>query len=257
MIYLFYGNDEIRSRDKMGAIINSLLAKSPEASLFRLNQENFKPEDLEALTKSQGLFHQKFIVACDNLLSADPSLRQGSGEAKKENISEIVGSALQDIAKSENIFIFLENNVDEKVGVEIKKLATKEQEFSKGEVSKLRLYGGAPGFNIFSITDAFTAKNKNRAWALYQEALMHGISSEEILWKLIWAVNNLLLVKNTKDASKLKMKPYPLTKAKNASKTFSNEELTKLSASFVDLYHLNYLGTDEFEFGLEKIILSV
>jgi len=66
-----------------------------------------------------------------------------------------------------------------------------------------------------------------------------------------------LLVKNTKDASKLKMKPYPLTKAKMATKTFSNEELKSLSANFLDLYHNTYLGTDEFEFGLEKIILSV
>lgn len=243
MIYLFYGNDEIRSRDKMSVIINSLLVKSPEASLFRLNQENFKPEDLEALTKSQGLFHQKFIVACDNLLS---------GDKENKEISETVSGVLQDIAKSENIFILLENNADEKTLVEIKKLAIKNQEFSKQNSG-----AGRPEFNIFSIINAFTAKDKNRAWALYQEALMTGISAEEILWKLIWQVNNLLLVKNTKDVTKLKMKPYPLTKAKTAVKTFSNEELKKLSTNFLDLYHTTFLGTDEFEFGLEKILLSV
>lgn len=248
MIYLIHGNDEIKSRDKSNAIINSLLAKSPEASLFRLTSDNVGGGNLDELTKGQDLFHQKFIVACDNLLSADKD--------NKETL-EIVSGVLKDIAKSENIFIFLENNANEKIGAEIKKLAIKEQEFSKGEVSKLRLYGGVPGFNIFSITDAFTAKNKNRAWALYQEAMMHGISSEEILWKLIWQVNNLLLVKNTKDTSKLKMKPFPLTKAKNATKNFSSEELKKLSASLVDLYHNNFLGTDEFDLGLEKIILSV
>jgi hypothetical protein len=74
---------------------------------------------------------------------------------------------------------------------------------------------------------------------------------------LIWAVNNLLLVKNTKDVGKLKMKPFPLAKAKAAAKTFSSGELKKLSAGFVDLYHQNFLGTDEFDFGLEKIILSI
>ena len=86
---------------------------------------------------------------------------------------------------------------------------------------------------------------------------MAGLSAEEILWKLIWAINNLLLVKNTKDATKLKMKPYPLTKAKTSAKTFSNDELKKLSTGFLDLYHTTYLGTDEFEFGLEKIILGI
>ncbi|MCX6712443.1 MAG: hypothetical protein NT041_02020 [Candidatus Vogelbacteria bacterium] len=190
----------------------------------------------------------KFIVECDNL-----------SDSKKENIeiAEQMGEWLKAMAESDNVFILLENNAGEKVLAELKKLATKEQEFSKAEVAKTRLYGGVSGFNIFSITDAFTAKNKNRAWALYQEAMMMGISAEEILWKLIWSVNNLLLVKNTKDASKLKMKPYPLTKAKASAKTFSNDELKNLSASFLDLYHNTFLGTDEFEFGLEKIILSI
>ncbi|HRZ30353.1 MAG TPA: hypothetical protein P5274_01650 [Candidatus Paceibacterota bacterium] len=256
MIYLFYGNDEIKSRDKFDAIINSLLVKSPEASLFRLTTENFKIENLEELTKGQGLFYQKFIIACDNLLSPDKKIKENKefeneGEEKEEKRDKIGWVELA--AKSENIFIFLENNLPPKILAKLEKLAVKTQTFEKkeGELSK---HGG---FNIFSITDAFTAKNKNRAWALYQEALMHGISSEEILWKLIWAVNNLLLVKNTKDINKLKMKPYPLTKAKTASKTFSREELIKLSTSFVDLYHENFLGTDEFEFGLEKIILSI
>lgn len=253
MIYLFYGTDEIRSRDKTNAVINSLLAKSPEASLFRLTKENFSENSLDELTRGQGLFYNKFIVACDNLLSPDKKIKENKDEAAGSEEKSDNFDWVELAAKSDNIFIFLENNLPAKILAKLEKLAVKTQNFEKkvGELSK------HSAFNIFSITDAFTAKNKNRAWVLYQEALMHGISSEEILWKLIWAVNNLLLVKNTKDVGKLKMKPYPLTKAKNASKTFSNEELTKLSASFVDLYHLNYLGTDEFEFGLEKIILSI
>ncbi|MFA6253788.1 MAG: hypothetical protein WC640_00785 [Candidatus Paceibacterota bacterium] len=248
MIILIHGNDEIKSRAKYNALSGSLLAKNPEASLFKLNAENFKIEWLEELTKGQGLFYQKFIVEGDNLFSA---------EKDNKEVGEQAREWLKPMAESGNVFILLENNADEKILAEIKKLATKDQEFSRGVISTTRLYGGVPGFNIFSITDAFTARNKNRAWALYQEAMMAGISSEEILWKLIWAINNLLLVKNTKDASKLKMKPYPLTKAKTATKTFSNSELKNLSADFLDLYHTTFLGTDEFEFGLEKILLSV
>ncbi|MFA5022888.1 MAG: hypothetical protein WC385_01265 [Candidatus Paceibacterota bacterium] len=256
MLILIHGNDEIKSRAKYNALAQSLLAKNPKASLFKLNAENFKIETLEELTKGQGLFYQKFIVEADNLFS---------NEEKKE-IGEQARVWLKPMAESENIFILLENpstsfdkaqdktpRASDKILEEIKKLSTKTQEFSKPQ----NLFSAKNGFNIFSITDAFTARNKNRAWALYQEAMMAGISSEEILWKLIWSVNNLLLVKKTKDASKLKMKPYPLTKATNAAKTFSNEELAKLSAGFLDLYHNTYLGTDEFEFELEKILLSV
>jgi DNA polymerase III delta subunit len=251
MLILIHGNDEIKSRNKANGLAQSLLAKNPEASLFKLNAENFKIEQLEELTKGRGLFYQKFIVQGDNLFSS---------EDKKE-IGEQAREWLKPMAESDNVFILLENPSAllraSSLWAELEKLATKTQEFSKGEASTARLYGGVAGFNIFSITDAFTVRNKNRAWALYQEAMMAGISSEEILWKLIWSVNNLLLVKKTKDASKLKMKPYPLTKATNAAKTFSNEELASLSASFNDLYHNTYLGTDEFEFGLEKILLSV
>jgi hypothetical protein len=259
MIYLFYGTDEIRSRDKYNAVINSLLTKSPEASLFRLTKENFDENSLDELTRGQGLFYNKFIVACDNLLSPVKKSKEGKeeeevveGKEEKSDKTDWVKLA----AKSENVFIFLENNLPAKILEKLEKLAAKTQAFEKSG-GALRLYGGAPGFNIFSITDAFTAKNKNRAWALYQEAMMHGISSEEILWKLIWTTNNLFLVKNTKDPAKLKMKPFPLAKAKSAAKTFSNDELKKLSTSFVDLYHQNFLGTDEFEFGLERIILSI
>ncbi|MFA6476316.1 MAG: hypothetical protein WCV68_02760 [Candidatus Paceibacterota bacterium] len=262
MIYLFYGNDEIKSRDKYNAVINSLLTKSPEASLFRLTKENFNEDNLDELTRGQGLFHNKFIVACDNLLSPVRKAKEGQ-EEKEEDVLTERGEEKKDktdwvklAAKSENVFIFLENNLPAKMLEKLEKMAAKTQAFEKSG-GALRLYGGAPGFNIFSITDAFTAKNKNRAWALYQEAMMHGISSEEILWKLIWATNNLMLVKNTKDTSKLKMKPFPLAKAKSAAKTFSNDELKKLSGSFVDLYHQNYLGTDEFDLGLERVILSI
>ncbi|MFA5001287.1 MAG: hypothetical protein WC531_03680 [Candidatus Paceibacterota bacterium] len=248
MLVLIHGNDEIKSRAKYNALAQSLLAKNPEASLFKLSSENFSVSALEELTKGQGLFYQKFIVEGDNLFSLD-----------KENkeISEQASEWLRPMAESENVFILLENNPDEKILEKLKKLTTKEQEFSKRGASTGRLYGGVPGFNIFSITDAFVARNKNRAWALYQEALMMGISAKEILWKLIWSVNNLLLVKNTKEVSRLKMKPYPLTKAKASAKTFSNDELKKFSAGFLDLYHTTYLGTDEFEFGLERILLSV
>lgn len=244
MIILIYGNDEVRSRDKYRALSDSLLAKNPEASFFKLTNENFAVSALEELTRGQGLFYQKFIVGCDNLFSGDKG---------NEEILEQVKGWLSSMTESDNVFILLENNPEEKVLVELEKLASKTQKFERRE-GGLSKHGT---FNIFSITDAFTARNKNRAWALYQEAMMHGISAEEILWKLIWSTNNLLLVKNTKNASKLKLKPYPLTKAKTAAKTFSNEELKKLSASFLDLYHTNYLGTDEFEFGLEKILLSV
>lgn len=239
MIYLFYGIDEIKSRDKYNALINSLLAKNSEASLFRLNRENLQINNLEELTKGQGLFYQKFVVACDNLLGP------GGEEA------ELIAPYLEAISRSDNIFIFLENHLQGDNLEKLKSLSAKVQEFASVVVDN------KPNFNIFSFTDAFSARNRSRAWTLYHEALAEGFSSEDILWKLFWITDNMLIVKKTKDEKKIKMNPYPLTKTKIAVSKFSTEELEKLSASLITLYHENYLGTDEFDFKLEKIILSV
>jgi len=239
MIYLFYGNDEIRSRDKYSALVNSLLAKNPEANLFRLNKDNLQAGNLEELTRGQGLFYQKFVVACDNLLSL------GGEEA------DLTTSCLEAFAKSDNIFIFLENKLDGENLEKIKSLSAKAQEFALATVNN------KPSFNIFSFTDAFSARERSRAWTLYHEALHEGFSSEDILWKLFWITDNMLIVKKTQDEKKIKMNPYPLTKTKVAVTKFSVEELEELSSNLVTLYHENYLGTDEFEFGLEKILLSV
>jgi len=153
-------------------------------------------------------------------------------------------------ASSENIFIFLENRASPEDLKELKTLAGKTQEFP--------LVGNLPvGFNLFLLTDAFAARNKNRLWILYREALWRRVLPEEIFWKLVWQVNNLRLVKQTADLSKLKMKSYPLTKTKTAAKNFSMTELNRFSSDLLQLYHHWHLGTDEFEFGLEKIILSV
>lgn len=239
MIYLFYGGDALKSRDKYNAVINSLLAKNPEANLFRLNKENLQANNLDELTRGQGLFYQKFVVACDNLLQVD------------ELETDLVFSYLEAIAKSENIFIFLENNLQGERLEKLKSLSAKAQEFS------LAAPKGKTSFNIFSLTDAFSSRDRSRAWTLYHEALAEGFSQEEILWKIVWATNNMLIVKKTTDEKKIKMNPYPLTKTKVAVSKFSVQDLEKLSADLLTLYHENYLGTDEFDFKLEKLILSV
>ncbi|HPV33696.1 MAG TPA: hypothetical protein PLS91_02380, partial [Candidatus Paceibacterota bacterium] len=130
----------------------------------------------------------------------------------------------------------------------IKKVAVKAQEFSVLPPSE---------FNIYSIVDAFSARDKNEAWTLYEEALLSGVSADEVLWKIIWQVQNMILVKKTKNEKELNLKPFVLNKTKRAAQKFEVWELEKLSGELVDLYHETYLGSEEFEFGLEKILLGV
>ena len=51
-------------------------------------------------------------------------------------------------------------------------------------------------YNPFAICDAFAEKNKAKAWTIYQQALRRGIPAEEVFFKILWQIKNLLLVKN-------------------------------------------------------------
>lgn len=112
------------------------------------------------------------------------------------------------------------------------------------------------GFNPFSITDAFGARDKKRAWVLYQQALLSGLSPEEIFWKLVWQIKSLLVAAKTGSVAETDMKPFPYNKAKSLLKYWQLDELQKFSEDMVRSYYETRRGKDT-EIVLEKIILSL
>ncbi len=112
-------------------------------------------------------------------------------------------------------------------------------------------------FNIFSLTDAVGARNKKKAWVLYQKALASGMVGEEIFWKIVWIVKSMLIASRTKDYSETEMKEFPYKKAKGYAKNFSKDELENLSESLVVGYHNARRGIGEIETLIEKILLRL
>jgi len=112
-------------------------------------------------------------------------------------------------------------------------------------------------FNIFSLTDAVGAKDKRRAWILYQKALSGGFSSEEVFFRIVWQVKSMLLASRTKNAREADMKEFPYNKSKNFLKNFNKEELEQLSEDLVTGYHQNRRGRGEMETFVEKVLLSL
>ena len=112
-------------------------------------------------------------------------------------------------------------------------------------------------FNIFSLTDALGAKNKKKAWALYQKALLAGLSPEEIFFKIVWQIKTLLIASRTKNVSETDMKVFPYNKAKGYLRNFKSGELENLSEKLVIGYTLARQGENEIETLLEKIILAL
>jgi len=116
---------------------------------------------------------------------------------------------------------------------------------------------GRSDFNIFSLTDALGARKKKDAWVLYQKALLSGLSSEEIFFKLFWQMKTLLVAKRTKTAEEAEMKSYPYSKAKGYLNNFKEGEIEKLSEKLMLGYHNVRRGEGEMETFVEKVVLSI
>ncbi len=125
------------------------------------------------------------------------------------------------------------------------------------EEERLPLDKKGKEFNIFVLTDALGARDKKRAWILYQQALGAGLSAEEIFFKLVWQIKVMLLASRTKSVTETDMKDFPYNKAKSFLKNFSTSELQNLSENLVIGYHQARRGDGEIETLVEKILLNL
>jgi hypothetical protein len=131
-------------------------------------------------------------------------------------------------------------------------LAVKEDEEEKPLLDKK-----GREFNIFALTDAIGARDRKRAWIIYQSALAAGLSAEEIFFKVVWQVKSMLIAVKTKSVAETDMKAFPYSKAKGFLKNFKPGELEKLSEDLVIGYYNTRRGVGEVETFVEKILLKL
>lgn len=230
MIYVFSGNDT----NKKIAAREELLTNFPDREVFFVNEGNFSIEQFQNFLAGGDLFSKKYFVILDSLISSD--------------VSDIVLDRVKEMKTSENIFVILENEIL-KASTEILKKAVKDWKmFDLPKDVKTK-------FNIFSITDAFGARDKKSTWVLMQKALREGVSAEEVLNILIWQAKNLLIVSNSKSATETGLAPFVYNKSKNYLKNYKKEELREISRNFIAMFHESHLGL-ELEPNLEKFLLK-
>lgn len=237
MIYAVFGNDFDRARNKAEELLTSLRVKKPDASLVRVTEENVSENLLQELMQVQGLFAEKSIVFLDRVLDTKVG-------------KEILLSQLKEMKESVNIFILLEKNLDAKTKEKIEKSAEKVQEYSIKEEKK------APTFSIFTLTDAYAAKDKKATWLSYQAARESGAEEEQIHGILFWQIKNIQLAKRTKSAADAGLNPYVFSKASLATKKFSDEEVERGIVQLSDMYHAARRGEIDFEAELERFLLT-
>ena len=289
MFYILYGQDTYRSREKLNELVSHFKTKVSGLGFFRIERDNFNEAEFDELLKGKTLFEKKYVVVCEGILE------------NKQTADFVLGN-LDKLAKTENMFLFLEEEADEKVLEEFKKQAYKVQEFKLLDGMKLKAWfaakkipanissdiikkcgsdlwrasreiekyslGGLTAkqeadtpYNPFAICDAFAEKNKAKAWTIYQQALRRGIPAEEVFFKILWQIKNLLLVKklmNAKVADVGKesgLKPFVAGKAIKAVKNFTEGELINYSYEMLKIYHEERRGESELPIEFEKMLI--
>jgi DNA polymerase III delta subunit len=241
MIYLLYGSDTHKSREKLHDLIGGLIKKRPDASHLRMSDEDFDEARLEENIGGMGLFASRTIVEMDNIF-------------RRKEAKEIIIDRLKDIAASENIFVFLEGELTAGDVKKFEKYSEKVQEFTDTTHTAAI---ERKDFNIFSLTDAFGKRDKKQLWVLYTKAKRKNIADEEIHGILFWQLKAMLQAESAKSAKEAGLNPFVFQKSQSFLKNFKSEELPSISSRLVSLYHDARRGIHDFDVALEKFILEV
>ena len=236
MLYLFYGNDFEENRRKRDVFLEKLFAKKPNASFFEYDALNFNMREIEELSAGQGLFEREHVVIMRGAFSVP--------EAK-----EFIIERLKTLADSPNVFIFVEEKLD---AASVKKITAHAQKMWKSE-DKALVKGD---YNPFALGDAFSGKDRKRAWILFCRAAdEEGIKTEMLHGMLFSQVKNMLFVKQENENPGLH--PFVYQKTKRFSQKYSIDELLSLSSSLVNLYHDARRGICDMRAALESLILKI
>lgn len=254
MLYLAYGKNTGKSLDKLNEMLKKLREKSGnDFSFFEVTQDNFEESYFKQLVFSNHLFGNKNLVV----------LKRICEDEKKSNYFI---KQLPDLAASSNIFIFWEKEMSKENLSIFKKNANKLWHF-KEENKQIKDSDAAAHLQktnklIFEFTDAFSQKLKRQSWFAFQKAILAGIDEEEIFWKLVWQIKNLVILKNIENPShktaykNIGIHPYVIEKNLKFLPLFSKEDLENIAKKLIDIYRQNRYEKIEFSFGIEKILLE-
>jgi len=233
-----HGSDYEKSRDKTRSLTDALKTKRPDALFYRITSQNYKENPLSSLVAGQGLFESKYIVFYDNVFE--------SKEAKEE-----IFEGLGEIKASDNIFIFLEKEIDKKTLDKLTRHAEKVQEFSEAVTKKKKEY------NPFAISDALLSRDKKRLWMLLMEAKKKGNAAEEIHSIIWWQVKVLNLVSVSKDEKEAELSPFVFSKAKSSANNFTAEQIHYMMFGLVTMYHNAHRGECDLWIEIERWGLGI
>ncbi len=232
MLAVFYGNDTVKVRraalDFAERSVGGGLPTMIEGS-------GYEDGLLTSLSGSVPLFGGRTAYILDTPSSDQKFLEAVIDEA----------AALRD---SDQVFVVIEGTLL----ADAKKRLTKHTDHSEEHKA-----AAAQRLNGFSMPDAPSRRDKKLLWLLWNEALLSGMSPEEIAGIWWWQLKTLRLAATGQPAAAVGLKDFPYRKAKGALVKFKPGELEVLSRSLLSLIHESRLGRQDLLVSLERWALRI
>ncbi len=173
MIHLFTGNDtknKIKSYEKFIKTIPATM------EVFFINKNNFDRDQVESFFSGNGLFFSKCVVVFTNIL-------------EKEEILEFTLKKLPSLAKSRNLFVFIEAKQNKAILTNFQKVKAEVNIFEILKEKKEK-------FNSFLLANALGERDKLALWIFFRRAMELGVKMEELIGVLFWKAKDMILKKN-------------------------------------------------------------
>lgn len=215
MLYFIYGTSATRRHDARDALLkkNNLT----HDRLVTKQARESSVAELEHVAGGASLFDEQLVVVFEY-----PFLDESFGELLLAHAHALV--------ESRNHIFVVEREVTKDIVRSFEKAGAELFECNEPKEAKQK------AFNIFSITNAFSARDKKETWLKYREAIAAEESPEAITGILFWSVKNMI--------------------SKKYFSKWKREELEQVSRELVKLVHQAHAGAFDFEEELERFLLK-
>jgi len=181
MLYLFYGDDSKNKILNYEKFIKSLPVQtgiSPTETFF-INRNDFNPIQIESFYSGASLFSALSAVVFQNIF-------------EYEETRNFVLDKLKQMGESNNLFIFLESQLNKPIIEAFKKVEVKRLKINVFELPKQK----KEKFDNFLVANAFINKDKLNTWIYFRQAMDVGVGMEEIVGVLFWKIKDTIIKKD-------------------------------------------------------------
>lgn len=231
MIYLFYGNNVAKVRDKAFAWVAVARAKEPNLAYVRLAREELTSAALEDAALSGGLFIKRLLILIDDPFPvARAASEDGESSDEEGSVNSVFEEHLDALAASDNAIVILAPKLG---AVKAKKLIAKAKVEYKFDAPAAR--EDARGFNG-NLVNALGDRSREKLWLEINRALAAGDAPEMLLGLLHWKARDIM---------------------SKSSRAWKPSEARSLSLALIELLQSSRRGGLDLSLALEKFALSI